>query len=98
MTLDPQVINSLFQGLVLVLGAVGTLLAVRSRNAEVSRRDYRRTRTRLHLALAYIYRLGDELAERGIPVPPRPAGLDEDDDEPPGPVPPARGGPADART
>lgn len=93
MVLDPQVINSLFQGLVLVLGAVGTLFAIRSRNAEVTRREYRRTRTRLHLALAYIYRLGDELAERGIPIPTRPAGLDEDEDDP---APPVRGGASDA--
>ncbi len=96
MVLDSQVINSLFQGLVLVLGAVGTLLAIRSRTAEVTRREYRRTRTRLHLALAYIYRLGDELAERGIPIPPRPPGLDDDEDDPAPPTPPARGGTPDA--
>lgn len=94
MTLDPQVLNSLFNGLVLVLGAVGTLLAVRSRNVEVSRREYRATRRRLHIALAYIYRLGDELAQHGLPIPPRPAGLDDEDDEPP-PL-PTRGG-ADAQ-
>lgn len=90
MVLDSNVINSLFNGLVLVLGAVGTLLAVRSRTAEVTRREYRRTRTRLHLALAYIYRLGDELAERGIPIPPRPPGLDDDDENPDPPLAPTR--------
>lgn len=93
MVLDSNVINSLFNGLVLVLGAVGTLLAVRSRSAEVTRREYRRARTRLHLALAYIYRLADELAERGIPIPPRPPGLDEPDDDPDPPAPAARRGP-----
>ncbi|MDN5919069.1 MAG: hypothetical protein L0I76_28910 [Pseudonocardia sp.] len=94
MVLDPQVINSLFQGLVLVLGGIGTLLAVRSRRAEVTTREYRRTRTRLHLALAYVYRLGDELAERGIPIPPRPPGLDDDEEDPT--PPPRRGGVSDA--
>lgn len=92
--IDAQLINSIFLGLASLLGAYGTLIAVRSRNAEVSRREYRRTRTRLHLALAYIYRLGDELAERGIPIPPRPPGLDDEDDDPPSV--PARGGAPDA--
>jgi hypothetical protein len=84
--IDPAVVSTVFTGLVGLLGGVATLTAARSRKVGVQRRDYRRTRTRLQIALIYIYRLGDELAERGIPIPPRPAGLDEDDDDEPVPA------------
>lgn len=92
MLLDPAVINAVFQGLVVLVGAVASLLAVRGRRVEVARRDYRRTRTRLQVALAYIDRLADRLAAHGHPIPRRPAELDEDDE----PAPSTGGGP-DAR-
>lgn len=84
-TLDPQVINSVFQGGALLLGALGTFLAVLTRRREVRARDDRRTRRRLQLALGYIDRLGDRLAARGLAIPSPPPGLyDEDDDDPGG--------------
>lgn len=93
MVIDPALVGAIFAGLIGLLGGVSTFTASRSRKVWVQRREYRRTRIRLQLALAYIYRLGEELASVGLPVPSRPAGLDEDDDEEPAPA-----GGSDARS
>lgn len=81
MLIDPAVVTAIFQGIVLLLGGLASLIAVMGRRSGVRTSEYNRTRDRLLVALAYIYRLGEELAERGIPVPPRPDGLDLDDEE-----------------
>lgn len=81
MTIDPTLVTAAFGGLVALVGAVGGILGIRGRRVEVTRREYRRTRNRLHIALVHIDRLGDRLARNGVNVPPRPAGLDDEDDQ-----------------
>jgi hypothetical protein len=78
---DAQLIGAVFNGLVLLLGAVGGLLAVRGKRAAVSRRDHRDLQRRFVVALRHIFALETGLAAAGLDVPPRPAELDEGDEE-----------------
>lgn len=97
MTVDPAVINAVFSGLVLLLGALATLVTARSRKAGVERRDYRIQQKTMVIAYAFIYRLETALASRGIPVPPRPSELEQwgdDDDVVPTPSLPPQPGPS----
>lgn len=81
MTLDPQLVNAIFSGLVLLLGAVGTLVATRGRRAAVDRREHRKLQRRYIAALRHIFRLETELAELGHQPPARPELLDDEDDD-----------------
>ncbi|TAK32321.1 MAG: hypothetical protein EPO40_03060 [Myxococcaceae bacterium] len=90
MTLDPQLVNAVFSGLVLLLGAVGTLVATRGRRVAVDRREHRRLQ-RAHLdALRHIFQLEQDLADIGEVPRPRPRSLDggDEDNDPPAVLPP----------
>lgn len=93
--MSPELLGSIFSGLVLVIGALATYTAARSRrvgeDTRTLRRQARAYQKRFLAAMAHIFRLEVDLAERGIPVPPRPAALeDTDDDDPPvQPAPPS---------
>lgn len=85
--LDAQVINAVFSGLVLLLGAVGALIGVRARRAGVTRREYRDLQRQHVAALVHIFALEVELARHGRTPPPRPGVLDVDPEhDEPGPV------------
>ena len=75
----------MFGGLALLVGALATYTANRSRRVSEDQRlrkqQLRQYRDRYESALAYIYRLREELAERGLPIPPRPKILEDDDDD-----------------
>lgn len=86
--IGPELVNALFSGLVLLLGAVATLVTARGRKAGVQRREHRDLQRRLLAALGHIFRLESELAERGVTPPTRPAVLDQDDGEDVAPLPP----------
>lgn len=79
--MTPELLQTIFQGAVLIFGALGVTAAQRSRKASVSRRVYRALQ-RENLAWAsWCFRLEQELAEHGIPVPVRPKALESDDDD-----------------
>lgn len=80
MTVDPQTINAVFSGLVLVLGALATLVTARSRRAGVQRRDYRQLQRVNVAAFGHIYTLEVALASHGVAPPARPPELDDRDD------------------
>jgi len=80
---SPEVINALFQGAVLLLGALGLTAANRGRRQVVTRRDYRALQRRYLAALSHVFSLESELAARGIRAPDRPAELEDDDDDGP---------------
>ena len=85
MTVDPPTINAVFSGLVLLLGALATLVTARGRRAGVQRREYRELQRTVVDAFGHIFVLETALASRGITPPPRPARLDQggvDDDAP----------------
>lgn len=91
MTVDPAAINAVFSGLVLLLGALATLVTARSRRAGVQRREYRELQRTMLDAFGHIYILETALASRGIAPPARPRRLDqfgEDDPAPPVALPP----------
>lgn len=83
--IDPQLIGSIFSGLVLLVGALATYTASRSRrigeDQRALRRQYRGLQRRFLAAAGHIFRLETELAERGILVPTRPGELDDDGDD-----------------
>jgi hypothetical protein len=79
--LTPELITAIFQGAVLVFGALGITAAQRSRRASVSRRAHRALQREHLAALGHIFRLETELAEHGVPVPARPEILEKDDDD-----------------
>lgn len=83
LALSPEVINALFQGAVLVLGALGLTAANRGRRQVVTRKDYRALQRRYLASLAHLFAVESELAARGIPVPTRPVELEDDDDDGP---------------
>lgn len=83
--MSPELLGSIFSGLVLVIGALATYTAARSRrvgeDTKTLRRQARSYQKRFLAAMAHIFRLEVDLAERGIPVPPRPAALEDADDD-----------------
>lgn len=86
-TISPELIGSIFSGLVLVIGAAATFTANRSRQSGEERKTLRR-RVRLLerkvlAAVQHIFTLESDLAQRGLPVPSRPAVLEADDDDDP---------------
>lgn len=98
-----EAIGSIFSGLVLVIGALATYTANRSRRVgedqRVLRRQFRDLQKKFLAACQHMFKLETELAERGIHVPARPAILeaDNDDDPPVAPtpaLPPPPGGPS----
>lgn len=86
--LSPELVGSIFSGLVLLVGALATYTASRSRrvgeDARTLRRDLRALQKRYVAALAHIFRMETTLANRGLDIPARPAELEAaDDDDPP---------------
>lgn len=97
--ISPELLGSVFSGLVLVIGALATFTASRSRRVSEDTRTLRKQarsfQRRFLAAMAHIFKLEVELAERGLPVPPRPDSLEDPDDDdgplpptPPTPIPP----------
>ena len=91
MDLSPELVSAAFGGLALLVGALATYTANRSRRVvedqRLRKRQLKRYRDMYEAAIAYIYRLRKELLERGIPVPPLPKILeDEDEDDAPSPA------------
>jgi hypothetical protein len=87
-TVDPPTINAVFSGLVLLLGALATLVTARGRRAGVERRELRELQRTVVDAFGHIFVLETALASRGIAPPPRPPRLDRsDDDDVPTPTP-----------
>lgn len=86
--MSPELINAVFSGLVLLLGALAGLLTVRGRQAGVRRRDYRDLQRKLVAALGHVFRLETQLAAVGQEPPPRPAVLELDESDA-APTPPA---------
>jgi hypothetical protein len=89
--LSPELIGSVFSGLVLLVGALATYTATRSRrlgeDQRVLRRSFRDLQKKYLAAIAHLFKLETELAERGLEVPARPAALEADDDDDPPIVP-----------
>lgn len=82
MTVDPAVINAVFSGLVLLLGALATLVTARGRKAGVQRREYRELQRTVVDAFGHIFVLETMVAGAGLRPPPRPPRLDRlDEDE-----------------
>lgn len=90
MTFTPELIGALFNGAVLLLGGLGLTAAQRSRRTAVGRREFRALQRENLAWSAWCFRLEQELSERGIPVPARPAILEIEDDD--GSTAPAAGG------
>lgn len=94
MAVSVELIGSVFSGLVLLVGALATFTANRSRrlgeDQRALRRQARSYQRRFLAAMAHIFKLEVELAERGLAVPVRPGVLEDADDDD-GPVlPPPR--------
>jgi hypothetical protein len=85
--ISPELVGSVFSGLVLLVGALATYTASRSRrvgeDARSLRRDLRALQKRYVAALQHIFHMETTLADRGLAVPVRPAELEADDDDPP---------------
>ena len=85
--ISPELVGSVFSGLVLLVGALATYTASRSRrvgeDARTLRRDLRTLQKKYVAALQHIFRIETVLADRGLDVPARPAELEADDDDPP---------------
>jgi len=86
--ISPELVGSIFSGLVLLVGALATYTASRSRrvgeDARTLRRDLRTLQKKYVKALQHIFRMETVLADRGFDVPARPAELEAaDDDDPP---------------
>jgi hypothetical protein len=87
---SPEVLNALFQGAVVLLGALGLTAGARANRAAVRIRDHRALQRRYLVALSHIFTLETDLAERGAPVPRRPAEIEDSPDDggiPPTPAP-----------
>lgn len=92
--MSPELLGSIFSGVVLIIGALATYTAARSRrvgeDSRHLRRAYRTLEKRFLAAVRHIFRLEELLALRGVEPPKRPAELeasDDDDDAPIGPTP-----------
>lgn len=99
MTVDPAVINAVFSGLVLLLGALATLVTARTRRAGIQRREFRELQRTVVDAFGHIFVLETALAGRGITPPPRPPRLDrlDEDDTVPTPALPPQPSPGPPR-
>lgn len=102
MSVSAELIGSVFSGLVLLVGALATYTANRSRrlgeDQRALRKQARSYQRRFLAAMAHIFRLEVELAEKGLPVPARPGVLeDADDDDGPVLPPPRPAGDSGAR-
>lgn len=90
MAVTPELLTAVFQGAVLIFGALGITAAQRSNRASVRVRDHRALQNRHLAALSLIYVHEQDRAIRGLPRIPRPPELERTDDEhppPPGPTP-----------
>lgn len=80
----PELVSSLFGGLALLVGALATFTASRSKrigeDQRFRKRELRRYRDRDEVLVAYVYRMRRELAERGLPIPALPKILEDDDE------------------
>ncbi len=83
--IEPELLNSVFSGLVLLVGALATYTASRSRrigeDQRALRRQFRTLQRKYLAAVGHMFVLEVELAERSIRVPARPAILEADDDD-----------------
>lgn len=79
--MDPNALTAVFAGLAALMTAAGGLAATRARAAGVTRREFRRLERAYLAALGHMFRVEQELAAAGRPVPPRPPGLDFDGDD-----------------
>lgn len=79
MTVDLATLNGIFSGLVLVLGALATLITARGRKVGVQRREFRELQRTVVDAFGHIFVLETALASRGIKPPARPSRLDQID-------------------
>lgn len=94
--ISPEFVSAAFGGLALLIAALSTYTANRSRrmaeDQRLRKQQLRRYRDRYEALLAYTWLLREELAQRGLAIPPRPRILedeDDDDDLLPRPSPPA---------
>lgn len=104
--MSPELVGSIFSGLVLLVGALATYTANRSRrigeDQRTLRRQFRELQRKYLAAVGHMFSLEVELAERNLRVPKRPAILEADNDDddpvaatPPPPPPPAQPGGTD---
>jgi len=80
-----EVISAVFTGLTGLLAGLAAVLATRSRRVSEDsrsvRRGYRELQRKFVAAVAHIFTLETELAQRGLRVPERPEILEKDEDE-----------------
>lgn len=82
--MSADILTAAFSGLAVVLTAISGVAASRARSAGISRRQYRRLERRFLVALAHIFALEATFtAHTGHIAPPRPDGLDDDDNDTP---------------
>lgn len=103
--ISPEFVSAAFGGLALLIAALSTYTANRSRrmaeDQRLRKQQLRNYRDRLEAALSYIYLLREELAKRGLAIPDRPRILDGDSDDddllprPTAPAPAPNGGAPD---
>lgn len=91
--MTPELATSLFQGLALLLGALGISAGARVRRSAISRREWRHREKVILAWAAHAFRLEEMLSVRGIAVPKRPKILDPPDDDGDDSSAPARGRP-----
>ncbi|MBW0088218.1 hypothetical protein I4I73_28985 [Pseudonocardia sp. KRD-184] len=102
--ISPEFVSAVFVGLAALIAALSTYTANRSRrmaeDQRLRKQQLRHYRDRYEALLAYTWLLREELAERGLAIPPRPRILEDDDDDdfprPASPAPAPRGGGPDA--
>jgi hypothetical protein len=82
---SPELIGTIFTGMTALLASVAALMAGRNKRISDDGRYFRRQARYLQrkvlAALGHIFLLEHELAERGLPIPPRPEILEGDDDD-----------------
>lgn len=79
--MTPELATSLFQGLALLLGALGISAGARVRRSAISRREWRNQEKIVQAWHAHAVRLEQILIDRRIPVPKRPKILEPPDDD-----------------
>lgn len=79
--MTPELATSLFQGLALLLGALGISAGARVRRSAISRKEWRHREKIILAWAAHAFRLEEILSSRGIPVPARPKILEPPDDD-----------------